>query len=124
MSLATLAQNQAAMAINRYGAIATLAQVTPGTYDPSTGTTPDSTVTTPTRAILDASSLAGLGAKFGADLVRSGDLKATIPAKGLTSDPKGGDQLTVRGSTLAVVAVRPLFVGASPVTYELLVRGA
>lgn len=122
MSLATLAQNQAAMAIRRYGATATLTQITQGAFDPATGTSGSTTVSTATKAILDASSLQGLGYTFGQDQVIDGDLKATIPAKGLDVAPKPGDGLTIGATTYTIKAVRPLYVGASAVTYELLVR--
>lgn len=123
MSLATLAQNQAAMAIKRYGAVATLTQITPGGYDTNTGGTAAGTpVNTPCSAVLDAASMQSLGNTFGPDLVQGGSMKALLAGKGIASAPEPGDILTLAGVPWVIDAVRPTFSGATVVTYELLVR--
>ena len=122
MNLATMAQGQPYAALLRYGAPAVLTVVTSGAYNPATGTGVGTTQAYTTRALLDATTLKTLGMQFGEDLVRTGDLKATIPAKGLAADPKPGDLLSCRGIGYTVVGVRPQFLADKPIAFELLVR--
>lgn len=117
MSLASTVQRSAAKALKSYGAPGTLTRVVPGAYDPVTGGSTQSTTSIPVSALLDASSLQGLGFKFGPDLVQGGDLKATLSAEAVA-----GDSLTVAGGTFQVIAVRPSYVGATAVLWEALVR--
>jgi len=101
---------------------AVLSRITPGAYDPATGTNAAGTTQTcPCLAVLDASQK-GLGYVFGDGLVQSGDLSALIPAKGLTFDPAPGDSLAVAGSAFSVIGVVPTFSGATPVLFKMLVR--
>jgi len=118
MSLATLAIAQAKAAMQRYGCAVALSHVSVGTGPDSTG---DVTTAANTWGLLDASSLQGLGFKFGSDLVQAGDCKLTIPG-GLAFAPAPGDTLTAAGKSWTVISVRPLYVGSAPATYELLVR--
>lgn len=120
MSLAATVEKAAVRALRSYGAPATLSRATQGDYDPATGASGWVTVSTPCRALLDASSLQGLGFRFGVDLVRAGDLKATLAG----ATPQQGDRLILPMGTFSIVAVRPTFVGAAAVLHECLVRGA
>lgn len=118
MSLASMVQKQAQAALGRYGAPATLTHATPGAFDPATGTVTSTTTTASVRALLDASSLQGLGFKFGQDLVQGGDMKATVA--GVIPEP--GDTLAMAMGTFTVIAVRPSYVGDQAVMCECLVR--
>jgi len=126
MSLATVVQGSATRAfkINGVAAPATLAQVTTGIFDPTTGTTgAGATVTTSTSALLSTLTKRIPGGKFGPNsLIEESDLFATILGKGLATDPAPGDTLTFRGATWTVKGVWPTFVGATPVIFELWVR--
>ncbi len=122
-ALESLVLNQAYAVMKRYGAKAMLTRTTLGAYDPESGTTGTGTTqSSGTFAILDATSLQALGFKFGNGLVRTGDLMATIPAKGLAFEPLALDGLTLPMGVFTVVDVRPTYAGATPVTYALLVR--
>ena len=117
MSLAGTVQNAAARALKAYGASGTLTHTVPGAYDPTTGGTTASTTTRSVNALLDASSLVGLGHKFGQDLVQAGDLKATI-----TGTAEAGDVLTISLGAFTVKAVQPVYVRDVAVMSECLVR--
>ena len=118
-----VASTYAALARKGLAASATLTRTVPGAYDPATGTNTAGTTTTSACLVtLDGSSLASLGFKFGADLVRTGDLLGSFPAKGLAFDPGPGDTLTVGGVAYAVIHPKPTFAGPIPVLWEVLVR--
>ncbi len=113
----------AALARKGLAATATLTRTTSGAYDPESGTSlPGTVAACDTLATLDSSSIQALGFKFGNGLVRTGDLMATIPAKGLAFEPLALDGLTLPMGVFTVVDVRPTYAGATPVTYALLVR--
>ncbi len=118
MSLAAVAASAAKRALGAYGAPATLTHKTPGAYDPATGGASVTTTTTSVRALLDASSQQTLGFKFGADLVRAGDLLATVAGVA----PVEGDTLTLAMGTFTVMKVRPTYMQAVQVMAECLVR--
>jgi hypothetical protein len=119
--LDTVASTFAKLAGKGLAASCVLSRAYVGAYDPATGTNAVGAATTcAVPAVFDASG--GLGYVFGADLVQAGDIKASIPAKGLTLAPAPGDSLIALGSTFAVVGVKPTFAGAVPVSYDLLVR--
>lgn len=118
MSLATVVAGAAKRALGTYGAPATLTHKAPGAYDPATGGASVTTTTTSVRALLDASSTTVLGFKFGQDLVRAGDMLATVT--GVV--PVEGDTLTLAMGTFTVIQVRPVYVQATQVLAECLVR--
>ena len=122
MSLAKIASSAALRALKTYGAPATLTRVVPGAYDPATGgVTAGTTTTCNTSAVLDATAKS-LGFKFGEGLIQAGASMATLTAKGLTFTPAPGDKFTVGAIAYVVIAVRPVWAGATAVLYELLVR--
>ena len=99
------------------------AGVTPtlGTFAPATGTSPNTSTTANVNVVLD-SALRVLGFKFSPDLIQSGDIMATIPAKGLPFVPAPGDKLVIPQGTFAVKEVKPTWAGSVAVLYEMLVR--
>jgi hypothetical protein len=80
------------------------------------------TNTSSTRALLEGASPVALGFKFGPDLVQTGDLLATIANDRLEFSPVPGDTLTVDSVVYQIIGTRPLYVGASAVMWDLLVR--
>ena len=123
MSLDTVVQRAAATAYKLKGITtpAVLTQITPGVFDPATGTSTNTTVTANVNVVLD-SALRVLGFKFSPDLIQSGDIMATIPAKGLPFVPEPGCVLAVPQGTFIAKEVKPTWAGSIPVLYELLVR--
>lgn len=116
-------QAQAYQAIKAYGAPVTLQRTAPGVYNPTTGTGGTPTVTTTgTFGILDTTSIKTLGFKYGDDLVRSGDIQITIPAKNLTFAPELGDTLVTPQWPYIIAGIRPVYSGSVAVIYECLGR--
>lgn len=113
MSLAGVVASAAKRALGTYGAPGTLSHSTPGSYDTATGGVTTSTTTTSVRAVLD-----GAVNKFDPELVRSGDMRATVA--GVV--PVEGDTLTLALGTFNVIQVRPVYVQATQVLAECLVR--
>lgn len=122
MTLASTVQSSAYRAVKTYGAKGTLTQITNGVYNPATGTTSPVTVIANVSALMDATSLKTLGFKFGDGLIQSGDIQATIAAKGLPFVPGLGNVLAVPQGTFTVRDSRPEWIGADAVIYNLLVR--
>jgi hypothetical protein len=83
------------------GASVVLTSVTPGAYDPSTGTTGAATTTTQT---VDAIVEDYRGLELLNGLVQAGDKKVSIPASSLTTAPKPTDTLTIGGVAHLIVA--------------------
>ena len=109
--------------LGELAATATITRVTPGAYVPATGLNATGTTTTCNCvAVLDSTSLKGLGFKFGEGLVQSGDIEALVPAKGLSFDPLPGDIITAAGIQFTVVSVRPAYAGSVAVMFACLVR--
>ena len=113
MSLATVVAGAAKRALGAYGAPATLTHKTPGAYDPATGGVSTSSTTTSVRAVLD-----GAVNGFKPDLVRSGDMRASV--EGVV--PVEGDTLTLAMGTFTVIEVLPTYMQATQVLAECLVR--
>lgn len=84
------------------GAEVVLTRVTPGEYDPATGTTGAPTTTTQT-VFAPVSDYGGLGLITG--LVQMGDKKVEIPADQLTDEPKPTDQMTINGVAHTILGV-------------------
>jgi hypothetical protein len=102
-----------------FGAPALLTRVTPGSYDPATGTTTGDVTTTWT----------GTGAKFDYEQkdvdgtkVREGDQRVYLSTVGIVN-PHTGDTLTIGGVVLNVVVSRQLKPASTAVLYDVQVRG-
>jgi hypothetical protein len=103
--------------IVEFGASASLARVTPGVYDPATGTTTPTEVVQPVRAVVfdyDRKAIDGT-------LILQGDKQAYMSAVGVTP-PAAGDVLTWQGSPYNVIAVKPLAPAGVDTLHELQVR--
>lgn len=118
MSLSQTVANSAAWALNALGVAGTLSRSSLGVYDPAVGSSPVSTSVYSVSAVLDASSLQGLGSTFGAGLVQAGDVKATLASP---VEPMLGDILALPIGLFSVKSVRPTYVGGTAVIYECLV---
>lgn len=118
MSLASTVQVSALRALRTYGAAGTLTHVTPGVFDPATGTVASTTTVTAVRALLDQTSLKTLGFRFGEGMVQAGDMQATVA--GVV--PLPGDVLTLALGVFVVIDVRSDFVGDQAVMSSCLVR--
>ena len=94
----------------------TLRKRSAGAYDPSTGTTAVTdavyTVSAVTRSFPER--------LIDGQMIRSGDVRVTIQAG--VAEPVEGDRLTVDGTEMSVVRVRPVSPGGVPVIYVVQAR--
>lgn len=107
----------AAGLITKFGASASLARVTPGAYDPATGTSTPVEVVQPVRCCVfdyDRKAIDGT-------LILQGDKQVYMSAVGVTP-PAAGDILTWLGQALNVIAVKPLAPAGVDTLHELQVR--
>lgn len=118
MSEAAEIAAEVAEALAEVGTPVVLTHITLGTGPDASG---DTTTTANTYGAPDASFLVGLGYKFGADLVKTGDMKLTVPG-GLAFAPAQGDTAAFMGGTWKVIAVQPTYYAGEIVSSDLLVR--
>lgn len=83
------------------GAFVTLTTITPGAYDPATGTTGAATTASQTVSGI-VEDFKGVELLMG--LVQAGDKKVSIPAAALTTAPKPTDTVTISGVAHLIVA--------------------
>lgn len=102
-----------------FGAPLPLKTVTPGAYNPATGTASSTTATTTiTAAVFDHDT------KFiDGTLILAGDKQAYASAAGL-AEPKPGAFVTVHDVEMKVIAVKTLAPAGISVLYELQLRKA
>lgn len=118
--MTTFYEDMAATAVEllaEFGAAVTLNRITPGAYDPATGTTVN--VSTP---------YAGTGAKFDYEQkeidgtnIRTGDQRVYM-APDLAVTPQTGDTLTIGAQVWQVIASRPLDPAGVVVLHDCQIR--
>jgi hypothetical protein len=107
--------------ITEFGLPITLRTVTPGEYDPETSdTAPDTIVDQIGQGIL----LDYTGQEFQANsLIKQGDKKLKLAAKGLTSAPSLLSKVIADGKTYTIVPpLKEINPAGTPLLYELQVR--
>ena len=109
----------AAELLAEFGGPVVLARVTPGDYDPATGSTIGETTTT----------WNGVGAKFDyaqnvidGTRIRIGDQRVYLSVAGMVN-PQTGDTLTINSKVFNVVESRPLEPADTAVLFDVQVRG-
>lgn len=107
--------------IEKYGLPVILRTVTPGGYDPESGeTTPETTTEQTGQGILADYT----GIEFQANsLIKQGDKKLKLAAKGLTSAPSLLSKVIADGKTYSIVPpLKEINPAGTPLLYELQVR--
>lgn len=100
----------------------TLTTTTPGTYDPTTGTTSGGSTSTATvRAVVE--DYKGLALLPGTQ-IQAGDKKITVAAANISAAPKPTDTVTVGGVVFSIVNVVTTQPGSAAVIYEIQARRA
>lgn len=117
MSIGSTLRNVSEQLVRQFGALSTYEAVTPGVYNPSLGTNPETTVSTSLRVLLDQYS----NAEFGGHILL-GDIKGHLAAKSLATDPEPGDRLAVKGRTYRVVNADAVFAQEDLVLWTLQLR--
>jgi hypothetical protein len=107
--------------ITEFGLPVTLRTVTPGGYDPDTGETSAETVTDQIGQGILAEYT---GLDFQANsLIKQGDKKLKLAAKGLTSAPSLLSKVIADGKTWSIVPpLKEINPAGTPLLYELQVR--
>lgn len=107
--------------ITEFGQSGTLDDVTPGTYDPLSGTTTgDTPITQPCELILLDYTAQESGAKFNeGSQVLAGDKKILIAASGLTWDPLMTTRITADGDVWQPVNIKVSNPAGTPLVYEI-----
>jgi hypothetical protein len=101
----------------RFGGVATLRRVTPGVYNPTTGTVSESTSDTALRGVLEDVSLREVN-----DLIQAGDKRLTIAAADTAAVPTTADRVIISNRSLQIIEVRTIEQDNTAITYELILR--
>jgi hypothetical protein len=117
MSLAAPLRKVASKLMSRFGGVATLRRVTPGIYNPTTGTVSEVVSDTALRGVLEDVNLREVN-----DLIQAGDKRFIIAAADTAAVPTTADRVIISTRTLQVIEVRTIEQDNEPITYELILR--
>lgn len=117
MSLASSLGKVASKLVDKFGGEVTIRRVTPGTYNPTTGTSGETVVDTVIQGVLRDVTRREVG-----DLVQAGDKRLLIAATAVDATPTPADRVIVTGRSLQVIEVRTVEQDNTAITYELLLR--
>jgi hypothetical protein len=117
MTLANPLRKVASKLMARFGGVATIRRVTPGVYNPTTGTVSEATIDTAVRGVLEDVNLREVN-----DLIQAGDKRLLIAAADTAAPPTMADRVIIGGRTLQVIQVRTIEQDNEPITYELILR--
>jgi hypothetical protein len=101
----------------KFGGVATLRRVTPGVYNPTTGTVSETTSDTALRGVLEDVTL-----REANDLIQAGDKRLIVAAADTAATPTMADRVIISNRTLQVIEVRTIEQDNEPITYELILR--
>lgn len=117
MSLASPLRKVASKLMSKFGGTATIRRVTPGVYNPTTGTSSEVVTDTAVRGVLQDVNLREVN-----DLIQAGDKRLLIAAADTASVPTTADRVLIEGRTLQVIQVVTIEQDNTPITYELILR--
>jgi hypothetical protein len=117
MTLASPLRKVASKLMARFGGVATLRRVTPGVYNPTTGTVTETTADTTVRGVLEDVNLREVN-----DLIQAGDKRLLIAAADVASAPTTADEVLISSVVNQVIQVRTIEQDNIAITYELILR--
>jgi hypothetical protein len=117
MTLAIPLRKVASKLMAKFGGVAALRRVTPGIYNPTTGTVSETTSDTALRGVLEDVALREVN-----DLIQAGDKRLIIAAADTAAVPTTADRVIISNRTLQVIEVRTIEQDNEPITYELILR--
>ena len=117
MTLAVPLRKVASKLMARFGGEAVIRRVTPGVYNPTTGTVSETTSDTELRGVLEDVNLREVN-----DLIQAGDKRLIVAAADTAAVPTMADRVIISGRTLQVIQVRTIEQDNTPITYELILR--
>jgi hypothetical protein len=117
MTLANPLRKVASKLMARFGGEAMIRRVTPGVYNPTTGTVSETVTDTPVRGVLEDVKQREVGG-----LIQAGDKKLIIAAADLVAVPTTADRVIIEGRVLQVLEVATIEQDNQPITHELFLR--
>jgi hypothetical protein len=117
MTLASPLRKVASKLMAKFGGTATIRRVTPGAYNPTTGTLSETTADTVVRGVLQDVNLREVN-----ELIQAGDKRLLIAAADLANAPTTADRVIIESRTLQVIQVQVIEQDNTPITFELILR--
>jgi len=117
MTLAVPLRKVASKLMARFGGEAIIRRVTPGVYNPTTGTVSETTSDNEIRGVLDA-----VNAREVNELVQAGDKKLLVAAADLAGVPTTVDKVLISSVMHQIIQVTTIEQDNEPITYELILR--
>ena len=117
MTLANPLRKVASKLMAKFGGVATIRRVTPGVYNPTTGTASESIADTELRGVLEDVNVREVN-----DLIQSGDKRLTVAASDVAAVPSTADRVLIGGVTHQVIRVTTIEQDNEPITHELILR--
>ena len=117
MTLANPLRKVASKLMAKFGGVATIRRVTPGIYNPTTGTASEVTADTVVRGVLEDVNVREVN-----DLIQSGDKRLTVAAADVTTAPVTADRVLIGGVTHQIIRVTTIEQDNTAITHELILR--
>ena len=117
MALATSLRKTASKLMVKFGGTATIRTVTPGAYNPTTGTVSQTTSDTAVRGVLEDVNIREVN-----DLIQATDKRLLIAAADVTTAPTTADEVLISGTNYQVVRVTTIEQDNTAITHELILR--
>jgi hypothetical protein len=117
MTLASPLRKVASKLMAKFGGVATIRRVTPGVYNPTTGTASEVVADTALRGVLKDVNVREVN-----DLIQSGDKRITVAAADVAAVPSTADRVLIGGITHQIIRVTTIEQDNTPITHELILR--
>ena len=117
MALAGSLRKTASKLMAKFGGAAIIRSVSAGVYNPTTGTTSETTIDTTVRGVLEDVNLREVN-----DLIQATDKRLLIAAADVTAAPTTADEVIISGITYQVIRVSTIEQDNTAITYELILR--
>ena len=117
MTLASPLRKVASKLMAKFGGVATIRRVTPGIYNPTTGTASETTADTAVRGVLEDVNVREVN-----DLIQAGDRRLLIAAADVGNPPTTADEVLIAAVVHQVISVRTIEQDNTTITYELILR--
>jgi hypothetical protein len=117
MSLANPLRKVASKLMAKFGGAATIRRVTPGIYNPTTGTATEVVADTSVRGVLEDVNVREVN-----DLIQSGDKRLTVAAADVAAAPSTADRVLIGGITHQIIRVTTIEQDNTAIAHELILR--
>ena len=117
MTLSGPLRKVASKLMAKFGGEAIVRRVTPGIYNPTTGTASEATADTAVRGVLEDVNVREVN-----DLIQSGDKRLTVAAADVAAVPSTADRVLIGGVTHQIIRVTTIEQDNTAITHELILR--